>query len=384
MNPARRRNLRRTAIAVIASVAIAVGWIAAARVHHFPHEPKPPVAASDIASSADALLVRFAERSRWEGAALISKDETILWERAIGDEISTDTPFSIASLTKPLTAFVLLDLAESARLSFDDPAAAHIPELTGAYAGGVTISQLLSMRADLPLYWPLRFAARAQLAPDSVTTDALVEQLRRFPADGEDDESFRYSNSAYVLLALIAERASARPFEALLREVIFEPYGLGNAGSFGADDDSLVPAGHLPVQRFGVTGGVGLIRLPRWDYRAVRGATGVFASVRDLSRWGNALNRLRAENRGLDLTSVAGEEDAYRMGLQIMRLDGRTVLECPGEDPGYYGFMAWVPEQSIFVAMLSSTDFQLAASNYDLGRELLDLALGLPYEAVRP
>ena len=74
--------------------------------------------------------------------------------------------------------------------------------------------------------------------------------------------------------------------------------------------------------------------------------------------------------------------EGYGMGWISLRGPSGTVLECEGEDPGYYGYMARVPERGLFVAMLSNTDFQLAPSTYHPGRALLALALGQPYDLV--
>src|SRR5215475_1229354 len=64
------------------------------------------------------------------------------------EPVTADTRFAVGSLGKSMVATVLARLAGDGRLSFDDPVAAHVPELRGSrWAGGATVRDLLANRS---------------------------------------------------------------------------------------------------------------------------------------------------------------------------------------------------------------------------------------------
>lgn len=135
-----------------------------------------------------------------------------------GAAVSNETIFQIASLTKPFTAIAILRLAEQKRLDLDDAAAKWLDWLPPRYAS-VTIRQLLTHTSGVP----------RDLRRGNVDEFSLDEFRRRFTAA---DPSFlpgtrwEYSNTGYILLSLIGERAGRRSFGQLLDSLVFRPLGM--------------------------------------------------------------------------------------------------------------------------------------------------------------
>lgn len=134
--------------------------------------------------------------------------------------IDRATIFDIGSVSKQVTAGAVALLAARGELGLDDDITALLPEL-GPYPEPVTIGDLLHHTSGLPDYIELLDADL-----DEVTTNAdAIEVLAS--GDGQPrfgpGEQFEYSNSNYVLLSVIVERVSGKPFPEFVDREIFDP-----------------------------------------------------------------------------------------------------------------------------------------------------------------
>lgn len=166
------------------------------------------VAAGDV--TAAALLVRRggAEFVRAYGAARL------------------DTPFLVASITKPMTAAAVMALRDRGKLDLEDPVRRHLPEFAG---GGdrerLTLRHLLTHTSGLPDMLPDNVELRKRHAPLSdFVSRACVAPLAFAPGSRAS-----YQSMGYLLLGTIAERLSGRALPALLRDEFFVPLGMKGA-----------------------------------------------------------------------------------------------------------------------------------------------------------
>ncbi len=181
----------------------------------------PPVAEPSALPWAEAEFRRFPPPGA--AAALIDSGRSRYFTRGVERldrkrPVTSNTVFQIASLTKPFTAIVILRLAEQGRLRLDDPAARWLDWLPAAYRG-VTVRRLLNHTSGVP----------RDLRRENVDEFTIEEFRRRF-LDAEPSfpagDRWEYSNTGYILLSLIAERAGGRSFGALLSEFIFQPLAM--------------------------------------------------------------------------------------------------------------------------------------------------------------
>ncbi|WEV29962.1 serine hydrolase [Streptomyces sp. 71268] len=146
-------------------------------------------------------------------------------ELPVGERVPMrpDTVFDLASLTKLCTAVVAVGAAERGAIALERPAAAYAPELTAAAAHGITVRQLLThtsgLRPELPLY-----ALPAGPADDPAAARwAAVAREAPLTAPGGP---YRYSDLNMLLLQRVLERATGRPLDALVREMVTGPLGM--------------------------------------------------------------------------------------------------------------------------------------------------------------
>ncbi len=177
-------------------------------------------------------------------AALIQIDGKIAAEAALGaraqghaEAVTTSDRWHIGSDTKAFTATLIARLAEQGVMSFDDTLAASFPafakEMDPAYRH-VTLTQLLSHTAGLP---PLTddqelptFLALIESADGVEAQRAAVARGYLAMPPGSKAGEFEYSNLGFIIAGAIAEAHTGKAWEELVREQIFTPLGIRNAG----------------------------------------------------------------------------------------------------------------------------------------------------------
>jgi CubicO group peptidase (beta-lactamase class C family) len=142
-----------------------------------------------------------------------------------GTTITTDTAFDIASVSKQFTATAALLLAGAGTLSQDDLLADHVPGLP-AWGRTVTIDQLIHQTSGIPDYVGLLYDAGYEDGDRTTNADALKALAKAKELDFKPGTQWEYSNSNYLLLGQVVERASGQSLSDFLRAEIFTPLGL--------------------------------------------------------------------------------------------------------------------------------------------------------------
>jgi D-alanyl-D-alanine carboxypeptidase len=191
----------------------------------------------ELAADSVILQEALAESGREHGPGLfglITEDGRVVFEGAAGvADLARPRPirardvFRIGSVTKIYVAALVLQLADEGALSIADPVQRWLPD---AVPGGeqITVEMLLQMRSGLPDYVGAVFGDPPDLRvldrywpPDELIRLALTAAGRQEPGAG-----YRYSNTDYVLLGLITEKAAGQRADVLLWQRIFQPLSL--------------------------------------------------------------------------------------------------------------------------------------------------------------
>jgi CubicO group peptidase (beta-lactamase class C family) len=238
------------------------------------------------------------------------------------------TNYRLASITKQFTAAAILLLAEDGCVSIDDRARKWLLGIPDA-ADGITIRHLLTHTSGLIDYEDLIQGETSRQLRDVDVLSLLEAEGRTYFPPGT---SFRYSNSGYVLLALIVERASGTDFAAFLRERIFLPLGMRNTVAFEAG------VSVVPYRAYGYSAAnLSWLRTDQSPTSATLGDGGIYSSIDDLAKWDAALydsRLLRAESLRLAFTPMAATPDpAVHYGLG-WRVSGEKLWHS-GESIGF-------------------------------------------------
>ncbi len=173
-------------------------------------------------------MARALESSRLPGAVVVVGQQSgVVFRRAYGqrailparEEMTPDTIFDLASVTKPLVAGTLAQwLIEQGQLKLDDRVASHLPEFGVRGKSDVTVEQLLLHTGGLP---PTNSLKDYFDGPARARSRALGSWLEALPG-----RRFLYSDVGYVALGALIERVSGEPLDALAERVLWKPLGM--------------------------------------------------------------------------------------------------------------------------------------------------------------
>jgi CubicO group peptidase (beta-lactamase class C family) len=303
----------------------------------------------------DALMQRYS--GDVPGASLlVLKDGKAIVQRSYGlsnvednDDATPATNYRLASVSKQFTAAAILLLAENGRLNLDDPARRWLPSLPEATAG-VTLHQLLTHTGGLVDYEDLIPARTTDQVSDQDVLRMLSTTSKTYFAPGT---AYRYSNTGYVLLGLVVERASGFALPLYLQEHIFGPLHMDHTVLYERGGPQIDHRAYGYSEERG-----SWMRTDQSVTSATRGDGGIYSSVDDLAKWDPALydNRLLSDaSRKLAFTAhvkVTGEPYAAGYGYG-WRITGDTLWHS-GESIGFRNVIVRWPKQHLTVILLSN------------------------------
>ena len=283
-------------------------------------------------------------------------------DEAAGLDNTPQTRFPIASLSKLFTATAVLRLWQRGEVPLDAPIASYLGGSGPAWAAQVTLHHLLSHTAGLPSLFAnqpelQRFVEslgdrgnesgnesgagsmdHTVLESASVSREALWRAILRLPLRAVPGSRFEYSNTGYILTALIIERLFHKPFSQIVKEQVLTPLGLQDTAlqfhERGVHESTAVAALDPPALRRAV-GHFAAAAAPRVHPSWLLGAGDLESTVSDLL----------AFCRGLDDDSLLGAAARQRLLFQPLPLSSATDRSGPEEDPSIrgYGWRLWPP-----------------------------------------
>ena len=192
------------------------------------------LAAASSARGDDPSLRAKVERAlpKSIGACVLAIDDgEVIFKEGFGladvesrEPCTPATNFRMASVSKQFTALAVLLLVDRGKLSLDDT-------LDEFFVGGpkyweaITVKQLLTHTSGLPDY--------ENLIPEGTTLqlddmDVVRMLMETDEALFEPGAKWQYSNSAFVVLGMVVEIASGKPFHEFMADEVFEPVGMSN------------------------------------------------------------------------------------------------------------------------------------------------------------
>ena len=176
----------------------------------------------------DSIVQSAVNDKSFEGTILIAEQGDIQYQKSFGHtdaqqrvDIVNGMTYSIASITKMLTAIVILQLMEEGKLELDLPLNELLPELDVPKGNKITVHHLLLHISGLPNEKDEIYAAETK--PAEFVAQTLTNKRNKFGA-------FNYANIDYVLLGLIIEKLDGRSWQESVRERILNKAGMEETG----------------------------------------------------------------------------------------------------------------------------------------------------------
>jgi len=307
-----------------------------------------------------------------------------------GVEATTDTRYSICSISKLFTSVALMQQREAGRVRLDAPVAEYLDWFTIQDAHPddepITVRGILTHSAGLPResdypYWTdpdYPFPTQDQIR------ERLGEQQTLYPASSY----WQYSNLGLTLVGEIVEAVAEQPFDAYMREHLLDPLGMEHTTTDMPQElrGSELAIGHTMLKRDGTRDAVA-----PYQARAIAPAAGFASTVNDLARFASwQFRTLDGECDGLLRASSLREmqrvhwvdqdfEMTWGLGFSVRREGNRTYARHGGGCPGYYTEFRLEPASRIGVIVLTnaigSTPGDYAAQAFEVIGPAIEQAL---------
>ena len=337
-------------------------------------EPSVPTAATIPGTALQARLDALREKLGIPGvSATIILPDGASWTGTSGmadvrarKPVTDNTAFAIASISKTFTAALILALAEDGAIDLDARVAHYLPDL--GIAGRATVRQLLDHTSGLRDYF-VHPRIDERLFGDRGRAWTPEEALAHVRAPVfKPGRGWYYSNTNYLVLALLAEAVDGRPLAVQLRERFLDPLDLAHSHEQVAES----PSGRL-ARGYRVTGtrarptfvglGDGSTIVPFTSVvSAAYGAGSIAASSIDVARWARALyggdvlspESFRAMIDDAKVTARFRPTIPYGLGVQLVALDGRAAYGHTGRLIGFRSVVRHLPAEGITIAVLTN------------------------------
>ena len=312
-------------------------------------------------------------------AVLVAKNNDIIYRKAFGMadlelevKMKPEMVFEIGSITKQFTAISILMLMEEDKLSLEDDITKYIEDYP-THGHTITIHHLLTHTSGIKSYtsmkeWQEKW--RKDYEPKE-----FIDFFKYEPMNFAPGEEFSYNNSAYFLLGYIIEKVSGKTYPEFIEQNIFKPLEM-NHSYYGSQKEIIEnrAPGYQKKDEF--------VNAEYLSLTQPYSAGSIMSTVDDLYKWHKALhNHKLVEKETLEkafdnYTLNNDEKINYGYGWFINEIKGSPTIEHGGGIFGYTTNAIYLPEENVYVAMLSNrSDF----SPSTVSTRIAAHAIGKPY-----
>ena len=325
----------------------------------------------------------IAERMAPGFAVSVTRVGQLIYSRGFGmSDIETATPvsthsvFHIGSITKQFTGAAIALLHEDGKLEFDDKLARFLPDFP--HADEITLRQMLTHTSGLGNYTDMDSRqAFMQAARVDYDEKQLLAAMRAtsplFVA--KPGTTWAYSNTAFVLLGMVVEKASGESYPKFLEQRLFSAASLKNTAfddaatvvpnrASGYTPDDKAPSGFDNASFISMTfpGAAGSLRsttedLCHWHWELLSGRILKADSLKEM------MTPIRLNDGSLPTANLGPAKDSkpttveYGFGVEMGTYEGRRYVEHGGGINGFSAQLRSFPAEQISVACLCNCDF---------------------------
>lgn len=314
----------------------------------------------------DSLVNLYLNYEGFNGAVLVSHKGEVVYKNGLGFSNlewdipnKFDTKFRIASVTKPFTAILIMQLVADNKLDLHKPISTYLPDYPKTNGSQITIHHLLTHSSGTVRDYESK--NKQNKYPDRQRPEKLIQDFAHLPLEFKPGEKFEYSNSGYLVLGAIIETITGKSYEEVLKEKILLPLNLKNTG---ADKHRQI----IKKRAYGYFKGFG--EYFNIDYSDMSGITAVgnmYSTVEDLFLLNQALHKeTLMPKEYLDLMFSNHIPDPsygghYSYGWEIMdKPIGNTskMIETVGHSGSMSGFTALytrIPSSNSTIIFMNNT-----------------------------
>lgn len=279
----------------------------------------------------------------------------------------TDTKFGTASAAKVFVATAILGLIEKKLISFDSTIGEILKFNLEQIDSGITIKQLLNHTSGIPDYFDESVMEDYEELWINIpnyrirTSSDLIPLFIDKPMMYPKGERFQYNNTGYVVLGLIIEEITGKPFDVYLQETIFRPCGMADTGYYELD--------RLPAKcafSYIYDGERNEYRTNIFSIDAKgSGAGGAFTTAPDVEKFWAALvsGKLISGELLKQMFTPQVAEGCYGYGVWL--LNGK-IPSFQGCDPGVNFMTSFDLDKQMMITILCNVDYDVESLHYKI------------------
>lgn len=305
----------------------------------------------------------------------VAKDGKIVWEESFGwankekqIKATPQTVYSLASISKPMTATAIMILVERGFIDLNKPVNSYLGDskLT-IYEGNeaeVSVERLLHHTAGLPTIWNFYFDGGQKKRP------IITESIKQYGIiTSPPGTVYEYSNLGYGIAEHIIEQVSGKRFDKFMKEEVFNPLGMTHSFVITKNSEyDTIASRYLENKNAS----------PFYETMS-RGGGGVCSSVHDLVRFG----MFHLKSHLPDQKSVISDstidfmqtsfdpkvpDSPYKIGWDVKEINGYMVVNHGGGMPGVSSALLLVPTKKLAIAIVSNGTY---LDLYTIGRRII-------------
>ena len=306
----------------------------------------------------------YAYYNRFIGSVLISQEDTVIYEKSFGfadiDNHKKNTKnsiFSIASVTKSLTAVGVMKLVEDGKLTLETPISTYFPSFIPDFSKDFTIRHLLNHSSGMQANIGRIDDQGNGLMPgeNPITLNELFEEFKDSKLNFEPGAGYEYNNFGYTLLAYIIENVSKQSYADYMEQAVFKQAHMKNTSVTTYENINKRAFPHI---------GLGMNAFKKISSPVhsswIMGAGNINATAGDLYNFMKALENgvllkpATVDKLYSDTQPIGVNESEYGLGWKIENKGGEQWINHTGLLPGITSIIGSLPEQKIKIIILSN------------------------------
>ncbi len=347
--------------------------------------------ASGIAANADRYLSLRAEMGNFSGAVLIAKGDRVLFRKGYGyADVENRVPYTaetqhhVASISKMFTAMAALKLRDAGKLALSDPLCKYIEKCPESWRS-ITLDQVVHHTSGIPDY-----ESGLGLGSDEYTafmaqpnvSARIIELAMSKPLDFVPGSKFNYSNTAYMLLNTVVEKAAGVPFATYIRRTLLDPARMTSSGIAGGSPAPTRPSFGYTYGDIGWAKLLGGVSFTDGHMRRVGklesiGGAWLYSTLDDLLKWSRIMDGGSLVSKQLATEAFTPRLEGYAAGWIVDSTFGRKRVRHPGSLPGYVSNFTKFPDDSVTIIVFTNIDRGRMST---IMRDLTAIAFGQPFD----
>lgn len=291
---------------------------------------------------------------RFNGVALVLKNDEVLLNKGYGfsdmnaKTLNTpETRFPILSITKTLTSTIILKLQDEGKLSVKDKLNKFFPD----YPNGskITIHHLLTHSSGIYNYTVDVSIEDSTIVNYPQSKETILNHFKNKSVDFAPGKNYSYNNSGYFLLGLIIEKVTGKPYETVVREIIFDPLRMTQSGF-----DLINLPKQKKAQGYEIWNEKETIPYKHYDSTFAYSAGSIYSTTTDLIKWAKAVSSRQILKPQTWELAFKPKIRNYGYGWMSGQFFEKKYIRHSGGYPGYMSEFIYYPNDGFIIILLNN------------------------------